>query len=411
MHEPGWKKFFVTVSGVRQGPKPLMLTITPAGKPARTIRYSLTQTQRLKVMACAADGEAFCPEILATGALSPELDRLSNMARASQKRGDDNFVLRRGAMLHADVAMAVQGRVGPRPYDPNARSHASPAPDQVTLDLFDGSAIGSREVGIHWILARMLLDEVVPHGSRKPAPERDDLVRDWYRATAAWMQHVEDHDSQHLDRARELFGGNPDILFLSGCQRETFAAPRIQHAIQSTAVPAGLRFDIASDQKEARRAEEFFRRAVAVRPDMAEAHLHLGHVLLLRGNDSEAAVHLRQARAGLTDPLLHYYAALMLGAAEGHLAHYDAARESYESAAVLQPTAQAPLIGLSELARRRGDRSAALRELDRVFALPANALERDDPWWRYATSHVRHADALVDGLRQSVLRAGPKPEE
>src|SRR5205823_12522006 len=56
MRAPAWKKFFVTVSGLRQGPKPLTFTIMVPGKPAKQIRYSLTQTQRLKVMACAADG-------------------------------------------------------------------------------------------------------------------------------------------------------------------------------------------------------------------------------------------------------------------------------------------------------------------------------------------------------------------
>src|SRR5258708_12261683 len=101
----------------------------------------------------------------------------------------------------------------------------------------------------------------------------------------------------------------------------------------------------------------------------------------------------------------------MVGAGEGRLAQYDGARESLESAAAMQPTAQAPLVALSELERRRGDRSGALRELQRVFALPVSVPERDDPWWRYDRSHVRHADALVDHLRQSVLRAGPQSEQ
>src|SRR5207302_2853785 len=38
MRAPAWKKFFVTVSGLRQGPKPLTFTIMVPGKPAKPIR-------------------------------------------------------------------------------------------------------------------------------------------------------------------------------------------------------------------------------------------------------------------------------------------------------------------------------------------------------------------------------------
>ncbi|HMD34844.1 MAG TPA: hypothetical protein VKH42_07745 [Vicinamibacterales bacterium] len=402
MHEPAWKKIFVTIAEIHEGKlKPLALTITPEGKPSTTIRYSLMQTQRLKVMACVAGGDTFCPEILATGALPADLDHLSDLVRASKRVGDDNFVLRRGAMLHADVAIAAREAVGPVAPALSIRSSALPGPDQIEFTMFDGSPLGSREVGIQWIIARMLLDEVVPPGSKKPAPGRDDGVRDWYRATAAWMQNVESHDTQHLDRARDLFPNDPDILFLSGSQREMFAAPRIQGAVQSAALPPNLTLDVASDQKETRRAEEYHRRAIAARPDFAEAHLHLGHVLLARGAYADAAVHLRQARGALIDPLLQYYAEIMLGSAETHLSRYDAARASYGSAAAMQPTAQAPLFGLAEMERRRGDRKGTLAALERVFALPPAEPERDDPWWRYYTSQARNADELVDALRRS----------
>lgn len=407
MHEPAWKKIFVTIAGMHEGNlKPLELTITPEGKLPTTIRYTLTQTQRLKVMACAAGGDTFCPEILVTGALPAGLDHLSDLVRASKRADNSNFVLRRGAMLHADVAIAAREAVGPVQHaDGDVHPSALPGPDQVEFSMFDGSPIGSREVGIQWIIARMLLDEVVPIGSKKPAPGRDAGVREWYRASAAWMQNVESHDTQHLDRARDLFPNDPDILFLSGSQREMFAAPRIQGAVRSAALPSNLTLDVASDQKETRRAEEYYRRAIAARPDFAEAHLHLGHVLLARGAAGEAAVHLRQARAALTDPLLQYYAEILLGSAQTQLSRYDEARASYESAAAMQPTAQSPLLGLAEMERRHGDRKATLTALERVFALPPAGPERDDPWWRYYTSQVRDADGLIEALRNSFKEA------
>ncbi|HYL35153.1 MAG TPA: tetratricopeptide repeat protein [Bryobacteraceae bacterium] len=408
MREPAWKKIFTTIDGVRQASKPMSFTIEVAGQPRHKVQYSLKQTLRMKVMACAADGDLFCPEILATGALSPALDRLSDAARRSRRGGDDNFVLRRGAMLHTDAAIAGQAFVGPHAYD-GPRSQVPGAPMAVKVELFDGGAAGSIEIGIHWTLARMLLDDVIPAGSKRPAPARDPQVREWYRATGSWMQRIEDHDTTHLDRARQLFPDDPDILFLSGCQRETFASPRIQGGIADVKLPKGLAIDIASDRDELRRAEEYFRRAIAARPGMTEAHLHLGHVLLLRGSDADASAHLQQARDSLADPELEYYRALMLGTAEEHLGRLDAARASYDSAARLEPSAQAPLVALSELERRRGNRAAALQALQRAFAMPSSDYDRDDPWWRYYTSQARDADEQIDRMRAHAGTAGPEP--
>jgi hypothetical protein len=402
MHEPAWKKVFVTIVSIHEGGKanPLTLTITPEGKSPTIVKYSLTLTQRLKVMACAAGGDTFCPEILATGLMPRDLDHLADLVRASKRAGDDNFVLRRGAMLHADVAIATHEGVGVSSTGtPTASSF--PGPDQFEFNMFDGSGIGSHEVGIHWIIARMLLDEVVPRGSKKPAPGRDDGVREWYRATSAWMQNVQRHDTQHMDRARELFPTDPDILFLSGSQREMFSSGRVQGGVQSAELPKGLTIDVGTDDKETKRAEEYYRRAIAARHDFPEAHLRLGRVLLLRGGYAEAAVHLRQARGGLADPTLEYYDVILLGAAATQLARYDEARASYEAAAVMQPTAQAPLIGLAAMERRRGDRDGTLKALQRMFALPTGEPGRSDPWWKYETSQVRNADELVEQLRES----------
>jgi Flp pilus assembly protein TadD len=128
-------------------------------------------------------------------------------------------------------------------------------------------------------------------------------------------------------------------------------------------------------------------------------------VLLLRGQGPEASIELRRAveSAGVAaDDQLLYYAHLLAGAAYEAIRRFDVARASYMKAAELYPTAQSPLLALSELATRRGERMAALRELQRVFALPQYAPERDDPWWQYFTSQVRDADALVEKLRGDV---------
>jgi len=395
--------FTATVGGLTLGRgRANVFTIQPEGKPAKEIRYNPVQLRRLKLYACAAVAAVVCPETLKPDERPLGLDRLTTAARAARKSGDSNFVLRRGAMLHADIAMSGEAE---RPFE---RESTSPAPRQMRLNILDGTAADDVEIGIHWIMGRLLLDDVIPAGERKPAPGRDAMVRDWYRATAAWMQDRESHDPAHLDRARALFPRDADILFLSGCQREAFAAPRIHGAVAGATLMPGYSFDIGSDRAELRRAEEYFRRALTARPDFGEARLRLGRVLLLRGQGPEASIELHRAAesAGVAaDDQLLYYAHLLGGAAYEAIRRFDVARASYMKAAELYPAAQSPLLALSELATRRGERMAALRELQLVFALPQYAPERDDPWWQYFTSQVRDADALVEKLRGDV-RAG-----
>jgi len=177
--------------------------VTPAGQPPTEVQYTPAQLRRLKLYACAAVGTAFCPETRKPDEPPVGLTRLSAQALAARKSGDVNFVLRRGAMLHTDIAMSGE------PGQPLERASSSPAPRQMRLNILDGAAAGDVEIPIHWVLGRLLLDDVIPAGEKKAAPGRDALVRDWYRATAAWMQERQQHDIPHLDRARTLFRGTP----------------------------------------------------------------------------------------------------------------------------------------------------------------------------------------------------------
>src|SRR5207247_9478776 len=119
------------------------------------------------------------------------------------------------------------------------------------------------------------------------------------------------------------------------------------------------------------------------KPDHVEARLRHGRVLGGLGRHADAAAELRQAIASADDSLLRYYADLFLGAAEEELGHRDAARLAYEQAAALYPDAQSPLVALSRLARRYGDRPGALHAIQRVCALSADAHARHDPGWTY----------------------------
>ena len=98
------------------------------------------------------------------------------------------------------------------------------------------------------------------------------------------------------------------------------------------------------------------------------------------------------------DPLIRYFAAMFLGAAEEALAHDDAARGYYEQAAAMFPRAQSPRLALSALNASRGNRTAAIAAIAPLFALPTDAQYRDDPWWRYSTLQGRRAGEQLEQM-------------
>ena len=372
------------------------------------VRYSRTQLRRLHLLACAAGGllvEADCMDMKAADDLDPELRHLARLARAARLRGDDNYILRRGALLHGDVGVIAPLAMFAPPPPPSS----SPGPERFRIEISDGREIDLHQSAVHWEIARMLLDFVRPRGSDHADPGRDEMVRQWYRATAAWRQLREDHDKLHLDRARELFPADPDILFLSACQRETYAGAPIQAAVRSAVLPTGVTLDVASDRAELRRAAALFRSALDINLEHAEARLRYGRVLGVLGRHADAAIELRRAAAALQDGQLQYYAGLFLGAEEEALGNRDAARAAYDSAALLYPKAQAPLLGLGELARRHGDRAAALGAMNRLFALQdEDRSELDDPWWRYYVAQARDAGALLAEMWRPFLSEGER---
>src|SRR5260370_37116892 len=96
---------------------------------------------------------------------------------------------------------------------------------------------------------------------------------------------------------------------------------------------------IESERGELRQAEGFFRRALALRSDMGEAHLRLGRVLGQQGHHTDAAAELRPALALVADDLLRYFGELFLRAEAGALRRFDAARDAFEKAAAPVPSA------------------------------------------------------------------------
>ena len=161
---------------------------------------------------------------------------------------------------------------------------------------------------------------------RLPSPDGD--VRQWYRATAAWLQERNDYAEfqPHLTRARYLFPDDPVFVMYLGTMHTAFAEPRIQNALPepsqimrrtsrdltSTAPPP----PIGAADVELDRAEGWFRKALAQDRNFTEARIRLGYVLGRLGRHADAATELQRALTQDPPGLLRYYAQLLLGRAQ-----------------------------------------------------------------------------------------------
>ncbi len=324
-----------------------------------------------------------------------ENELLDELAYRESRRGDPNRLMKRGALLHTDIAIAGGVIAKPEPpsirrplKDPYSRSR------RTTIVADDGQMQGFDREGVHWEFARMLLDTVVP------APPVDPMVLLWYQAVAAHFARTYNLAEivPHLERARALFPADPALLLASGAAHEALASPRIQAVVNGTTLPRGVEFAVPSISANLRDAGQYFRAALQADPEFAEARVRLGRVLSLRGEPGDARRELLSGTAATEDPVLLYYGHLFLADVEEALGNLDAAAAAYRRASALYPLAQSPHLGLSHLARLRGDGPAALEAIEKLVDLPEAAPDRHDEWWDYAAGPGRRTDELFDRL-------------
>src|SRR4051812_43777529 len=288
-------------------------------------------------------------------------------------------LLRRGALMHTDIAVLLPQQAAqfttrdlPTALDPY--SDRPPIRNQTNALVFsvDGQYMAGSEESAHWWMARLLLSWIRPH------PSADPFVALWYRAIAARFEGARlfGNAKFHLERALEVLPRDAVLLFYAGAMHEAHASPAVQSIPLPGAGP-GQSTRMPSRDDEWKAAERMFRDS-AEAGGPPEARVRLGRVLGRLGRHADAVSALESVAGQLQDRRLQYLAALFLGSEEGALHHVDRARASLERAAALYPTAQSPLLALSALFDRAGNRSAALDALRRLSALSADPEARID---------------------------------
>jgi len=294
-------------------------------------------------------------------------------------------LLRLGAMLHADIAMLVPDEDLPPATTSRSRVIMSD----------DGRTQGFGARSVHLQVGQLILDRM----PADPTTERFGYL--WYRATTAWLaRRYRFADlAPHLSAARSRFSDDPAVQFDTGCLYETYASPRIQY-VRDAVRSRGMGTAVPSHDASLQLAERYFSRAVSLDPQLVEARIRLGRVIGLQGRHDAAIEQLEQALAVTGDPLLQYYGHLFLGHEREATADTAGARRHFERARDLFPTAQSPHLALSRLARVAGALPGALDALAPILVLPADQVQRPDPWWVYPMGIGRMETALVEDLRR-----------
>ncbi|MGH9308381.1 MAG: VWA domain-containing protein [Vicinamibacterales bacterium] len=347
----------------------------------RALRKAAERGRSLRPRGTRPDGQLLsAPDTLALLELrQDEAGRGGNLSR----------VTRRGTLLHSDIAVFLYDR----------RITAPPAPgDRAGLTILDGQHRGFVVRWPHWEFARDLATR------RLQDPADAAAAAQWFVATAAYMY---DRGSitdlaPHFREAERHFPALPLLQFYGGLMHAFMGSAAVQQAVRNATLPDNGKPEISSARTHLERAKRHFLKAIDAAPDMAEARVRLGHVLLELQQPQEAVAQLRTALQSGLAPALRYCAELFLGDALAATADVDGAHDAFERAATLFPHAQSAWISLSRLARSRGDHAVATSMLDRVLEHRPPAHTVGDPWWTYYRRDPENPERQLDEWRRTV---------
>ncbi len=228
------------------------------------------------------------------------------------------------------------------------------------------------------------------------------FARDWYllvvsfrhgRAEVGWSR-------AYLTEARQFFAKDPQVLMVTGSDHEMVSHVTAGYMRRFSANGQSFNESKINPEKELEEADTYFKQAAALAPDLTEARLRLGRVLMRRGDLDGATRELRAALADTVHDQVRYLAWLFLGLVDVDRGNLEGAEKSYLEALRLFPRAQTVKVAMSELAYlkgRDGDAAAQVVSMLQSFV-------REDPWWAYLFGEGWHFEARLAGMRAEALR-------
>ena len=356
-----------------------------------------------------------------------DFDRVSRTLTAVREaKASDrlNRLLERGALLHADISLLSRETRQPPPL----KGWSSTG---TVVLAKDGQMAGMSTLDPHLPVARDFLRAMRPPLFSRVDTEQRNFVREWeyaharnprirqwFRAVSADLAalHWLSDQLPHLEAARRMVTGDVSVPFDEGCAAEVIASPQIQRALPGRLSPSKVSSHTFRADSEFQRfhegvnlaaAEKAYQEVLTLEPSHAEARVRLAHVLGRRGRYADA-IALLGTRIETSDPIVGYYAELVVAGAAEENDRTELARESYQRASTFFPRAQTPLLALLRLTRDLGDTSAAREAAATLATLGPVEKGRMDPWWDYYDCNGRNRDREID-LLWKLFRAGDQP--
>jgi tetratricopeptide (TPR) repeat protein len=228
------------------------------------------------------------------------------------------------------------------------------------------------------------------------------FLRDWYLVVASRLQSADQpaYLKSHVREGLELLKDDPELLLTRG----TISEGEADIAVVDRSVASDI---YTSDYVHRWRqymsaAGGDYEAATRRQPGLHEATLRWGRVNTHLGDRKAARRALDDVAASDAPPQLRYMAQLFLGDLAEREQQPDRARAAYESALALFPTAQAPMLALSQLCDSAGESECARRWLSQSMA--ATGRGRLDPWWTYLRGQTWLADQRLVAFRARGLQ-------
>lgn len=205
-----------------------------------------------------------------------------------------------------------------------------------------------------------------------------------------------------LARAQQRFPDDPFVALAVGSLHEAHAAP---HVLVEGSVGRQGNLEKWRQEERAFRLDQAlgaYRKAIALDPELAEAHLRMGRVLLAMGRPAEAEAAFTRVPESTADKRWRYLAEMFRADAADARGDRAEARARYDAALQVWPEAQSPSIALSRMAATDGEWTAAQARLEAL--VPRAGGRAEDPWWAYGFGQAWRIDAGVATLRRLVVR-------